>query len=907
MTNWGLRKQVATIALLPVVVVSIALTIYFTLSQLNYISDSQTRYGQTISNQLSTVSEYAVFSGNIDSLRPILKKIISDRDIIEIRIKDKNNETVVYYTDNKTPEENEPIWNKLVSEELNTIRNPIQTQSLDFGFPDEDSLDIDKTAEIIGYVETTLSSKNINILKAKTIAKGSTITLIILIVSAIFAFRLSKKISTPVKELTSAVRKISSGDYQSRVAQETPGELGTLEECVNIMAGELQNSRDNLESILEEATRELHETMEELEVRNVELDIARSNAIQSNKAKTKFLANMSHELRTPLGGILGFSELLESTNLEPEQRNYSEIITKSAHNLIHIIDDVLDLSKIESDKLEIKFSKFNIIDIAEEVIDLLVTLAYEKNIELYYYIEEKTPRIIYSDSVRIKQILFNLVGNAIKFTEKGSVTLRIDSTISNNNSTEFIFSVIDTGIGMNTIQQKRLFNAFTQADESIERKFGGTGLGLVISKKLANLLNGDIVFESQYDSGSTFTLSVTTDNIEQNKTTDNPLTNKNICFVDPLQSFTDGILSMIGFPACNISYHTSPPIKSSNYDLIIINIDRANMSGEKINKLIPIDSPSSPIIGIVSTRSYKELIRIKNYGFTDTLFRSSKQSYIQQSLTEIFSKTPTKKSAAQAIYKNDFDWSNLKILVVDDNDINLKLAEIILKKNGARVSTASSGQEGVDLSKKSTFDLIFMDLQMPDMDGYESSALIRSDTKNSDTVIIALTANAMATKDTVHIQKNRINSILIKPINETSIQNTIDQWVTKSSSSLVAISENETKLFSKSRALELSAGNIELANELTGMLLSELPDYLHDIHHALTNDIAKLKQKTHKLHGAARCCGTLALKNAAKNLESEIDRNATPKELEFCVQSLVTEIEKLIQADQSKLIIEPIE
>ena len=244
------------------------------------------------------------------------------------------------------------------------------------------------------------------------------------------------------------------------------------------------------------------------------------------------------------------------------------------------------------------------------------------------------------------------------------------------------------------------------------------------------------------------------------------------------------------------------------------------------------------------------------------------------------------------------------MLVVDDNDINLKLAEIILTKNGAKVTTAKNGQYGVEQSNIQHFDLIFMDLQMPDMDGYESSKLIRENKKNDDTIIIALTANAMATKESNNFRQCGINDVLIKPFNEAGMQNTIDQWILKNNTShFKEENNNDTSFFSKTAALELSAGNIQLANELTTMLITELPEHLHIINDALSkNDIEQLRLQTHKLHGATRCCGALALRNAADRLESDID-NGTLKTLTSRTHQLTNEIERLINTNQSDLML----
>lgn len=901
MNNWDIRKQLIALALLPLLIVASVLTGYFTLSQLNFISESAIRHGTLVTRQLAPVSEYAVFSGNVNSLTPILQNILLDEDIIEIKLTDSDNNLLTSINDYNSSQERKSIWHKLASEELTTFREPIKTQTLNVDLL-EDSTGNEE--EIIGYIELTVSSININAKKLQSSIEGGALTLIILLASIILALKLSREIFTPVNILTSTVKKISSGDYKIRIEQKTPGDLGVLESCVNVMAQELQNSREDLEARIQESTQELHETMEELEARNVELDIARTNAMRANKAKTEFLAHMSHELRTPLGGILGFSELLESTNLEPQQRDYSEIIKKSANNLLHIIDDILDLSKIESGKLEINFSEFNVFDVIEDVIDLLAPIAYEKNIELFYRVDETVPCLINSDITRVRQILINLIGNAIKFTEKGYVSLHVSSNQRSESLTTLKFSVFDSGIGMSQLQQERLFNAFTQADKFIERKFGGTGLGLVISMKLAKLLHGNISFVSELNKGSTFQLDITTETSSYKCPIDPALAGKKICLIDPEKTCAEGIQTMFNSWGGITSYHAEIPEQLSGYDLIVASICRTHMHEDKIKSFIPDNCPDTPLLAIASTRSHKDLADIKRYGFNDAVFRSSKYDSIRLSALKLINADMKPSALTESLPEKSFDWSGLNILVVDDNDINLKLAEIILEKNGARATTATSGQNSIDLACNTDFDLIFMDLQMPDLDGYETSKLIRSKINNDTTVIIALTANAMITNQSQQIEQYGIDDILIKPVTENSIQNMIDKWLLKKPQPQhMKQTTHNIAFFSKSEALELAAGNTQLANELTSMLINELPEHLKLINEAVSlNDRTRLKQQVHKLHGATRCCGALALRDATAQLEQDIDKD-TQEKLSTLTHPLISEIARLLNADHSELII----
>lgn len=918
MRQWGIRRRLIILALLPVLLVAVILTGYFTYTQLQYIQETLEWHGRSVANQIAPMAKDAVFSGNTQSLMPILRKTLSDQDIISIRITNTKQETLVSLHDLNQDPENAPFWNQFLSDNLLSFHAPITTQEAHFKeFTEEEiptTWESDAEGEVIGYVELVLTSKNSNEKKLQSLSRGALLTLAILLVNTLLALRISKQIAQPVQILTRAVKDISSGHYETRIQEDAPTELGTLEACVNIMAEQLQIARDDMKSRIDEYTHELQQTLEELEIRNAELDIARSTAMQANKAKSEFLANMSHEIRTPLSGILGFSELLGNTKLKQQQHDYAETIRKSATNLLTIIDDVLDLSKIESGKLNISKEKFDILNVIEEVIDLLTPVAYEKNIELFYHLNTNTPRLINADVVRIRQVLTNLIGNAVKFTEEGYVYLQVELDDTNHEKSGIKFTVSDTGIGMDQTHKNTLFDAFTQADTSITRRFGGTGLGLVISRKLTRLMDGNIGFDSTYGEGSTFWFTIPVElSGKVPKESPRHLRKKKIVLVDDHQLCRKSIKSMLESWGCEVTDYTrekyaivEAATNQPEYDAQVISICQADMRN-KLSFFLPQNVDKKiPTLAITSTRSYEDLKDIRDVGFTDAVFRSAKRSTIQQALSKLFGII----SIGEPVDTDDieptnkYDWSKLNILVVDDNDINLKLAEIILNKNGAQVTTACSGKQSIECIKEQLFDLIFMDLQMPDLDGYEASMRIRSLKHGKKPVIIALTANAIS-KDKSRILECKIDDLLVKPISEKLIQDVVDRWLLNNAclnkENTMEKTSDTLEIFSREEARDLAAGNGELANELTSMLISELPMYRSEIKNAFaTNNKVNLKDQTHKLHGASRCCGTPALRYAADRLENVIDDNLTDR-FKDSVNLMIHEIDRLMDSDPGHL------
>jgi two-component system sensor histidine kinase BarA len=899
MKKWDIRHQVLVLTLLPALLIALVLTVYFTLSQINYISSTLDRHGHTIASQISPAAEYAVFSGNIDSLKNILNHtLMSDKDVIKVTITNDNNETLLSLAVEPQPKDYpDYLYTMLSDKEVLYFRQPIITEQLDID--DFEKLGLiqsrnNTAARTIGYVDLSLTTQYSSEQKIKSLIQGGLIALAILLISALLAIRLSHQISQPIQLLTAAVKKIAAGKYDAHINQDAPGELAVLESCINSMADELRIAQTGMESRINEFTQELQQTLEELEIRNAELDITRFNAMQASKAKSEFLANMSHEIRTPLSGIMGFTELLINTDLNNHQLDYARTIHKSATNLLTIIDDILDLSKIESGKLEITQTTCNIIDIVEDVVDLLTPIAYEKNIELFYYLDEKVPHIIRSDPIRLRQVLLNLVGNAVKFTLDGYVFLKIEPDSSASSDT-IRFTVSDTGIGLDQKSKQKLFTAFTQADTSITRDFGGTGLGLVISRKLILLMKGDIGFDSTEGEGSSFWFKVPANALEQSyENIPDELVDKEIALVDDHILCRKAIRTMLEQWSCRVTEYSTDRYCSEScfsdedkFDIVVFGISRKHMQDiDRHKDCLEKTVSHLPVMTVVSTRSYTELGQIDSKSFGNLVFRTARRAQIQKSLVDTLNNRYTKKTQSNNAKQDTLVpllHPSLKVLVVDDNEINLRLAEIILKKNNYDVATVCSGDGSVEIAKNNNYDLIFMDIHMPGIDGYEAAKRIRENSnKDHRPIIIALTANAMP-QEIEKVESSGMDDILIKPISEQLICDVISEWFSDPPEKSrykkypdAAI--DSTEIFSLEQAKSLANGNTGLAIELFNMLIKELPAHREEIRQAINNsDIDRLKEVTHKLNGASRCCGTAALSKAAQLLETSIDNHELDK------------------------------
>lgn len=908
----NIGNKIIIIAIIPSLLLAISLSSYYIVSQFSYISDSLNKHGEFISKQIAPIAEYAVYSGNTEFIEPLISSVVKNKAVMRVQILGKNGNSILDINEagNNRLASNSIFDFLLKKNKLIVFEEPIYSAQFlldDLGNSANNSL-IQNNTDKIGDVVITLTTQYANEEKINHMQNGAIITLVILLLTAIVIIYASRIITRPIKSLTSTVRDIASGNLDARIKKDSNDEIGTLQSCIGHMTVKLKHFQSDMENQLNEYTYELQQTLEELEIRNAELDITRSKAIYANNAKSEFLANMSHEIRTPLSGIIGFTELLQGTQLSNQQKDYSNTIQKSSRLLLEIINDILDLSKIESGKVEITSSEFKLIDIIEDVINLLSQTALEKDIELFYRIEKDVPNIVHSDPFRLHQILTNLVSNAIKFTNDGYVYLQVTTWEIQSSETSIKFTVSDTGIGMNSVDKTKLFKAFTQADTSITRRFGGTGLGLVISRKITTLMHGEIGFDSTEGEGSTFWFSIPVIPAAV-EVKPSELSDIKIAFVCNHFIAKQAFKTLFDSWHCEVSDYSFDnktniaKIEQEN-DICVVLLSIKDIRNRNTNAMISKYKFSKPSFLIASTRSHKVLRDLQQNIFNNAASTAEKTEIIKQKLVNTLNRNTTSKITD--IFNKDIsdspDWSNINVMVVDDNEINLRLVEIILHKHKTRVTTARSGAQAIDYAGMNTFDIIFMDLHMPGLDGFETAKKIREVTPGKQPVIIALTANAMLQEEERVVQSG-MNGIIIKPVSDAILKNIIHQWVLKDpiNSSQIKpattdkpenFSDND-KIFSLELAKEFTANNEVLAYELFAMLRTELDSYDKGIIAAVkNNDLVELRAQVHKLHGASRCCGTTELKEVSHRIENYIIQKIN-FDIEKETSTLLTAIQKV--------------
>ncbi|MCU7839600.1 MAG: response regulator [Candidatus Thiodiazotropha sp. (ex Troendleina suluensis)] len=749
----------------------------------------------------------------------------------------------------------------------------------------------------------------------------------------------SRAISKPVNQIKDGVATFSNGNLDYRLPDITQQEFKPLVSGINDMAENLQQRSAEVEAniqLIDRSNKELAQLNLDLEKkveeRTHDLVIAAQNSERASKAKSEFLATMSHEIRTPMNSIIGMTHLaLLANNMEPKQRRYMEKVRQSSQSLLNIINDILDFSRIEAGGLELEQTPFSIESIFDNLSNLIGQKATEKQLEFIFDIDRRIPPLLLGDPVKLQQILVNLGGNAVKFTAQGEIVVKAEILEQHHDQVQLGFSITDTGIGIETEQLGRLFQAFTQADGSITRRYGGSGLGLAISQRLVNAMGGELQAESSPGKGSRFYFTVTlAKDASANalpQTQPNALLDLPVLVVDDNNSarqIQQEMMESIGFHTKTCASGGAALIEllkaqaqNKPFGMVILDWKMPGMDGLEVLEAIhkePTLTHRPKVIMLTAYGASDLLSQCQAIKPDQVLAKPLSPSTLLDGINHLHDhKRKLDEIGKVSLPDNQQELLKLrgaKVLLVEDNPLNREVAWELLTNIGIKVQVAKNGAEALKTLETNTVDAVLMDVQMPVMDGYTATQLIRSqeEMENERLPIIAMTANAMSSDRKMSLEVG-MNDHIAKPIKVDELYNALIKYIPAVRKEPVE-SPDDTEpdrayqVIDRVAGLVVCNGNEALYERIQKRFLSSEATFPERFQNALgEDDITTATRHAHSLKSSAGSIGALHLQQAALELESACREQTDKAQLLIMLQaverSLIPVINKLRNSEDS--------
>ncbi|ERK13317.1 BarA sensory histidine kinase [Serratia fonticola AU-P3(3)] len=899
MTKYSLRARMMILILAPTLLIGLLLSTFFVVHRYNELQEQLVDAGASIIEPLAVASEYGMTFRSRESVRQLVSLLHRRHsDIVRaITVFDSQNNLFVTsnyhhnYTQLQLPKGVPMPTDMMLTRRGDSLilRTPILSESQ---FPDEDTSGEAHPDSNLGYVAIELDLQSVRLQQYKEVFVSTLLLLLCMCIAILFAYRLMRDVTGPIRNMVNTVDRIRRGQLDSRVEGFMLGELQMLKNGINSMAMSLTAYHEEMQQNIDQATSDLRETLEQMEIQNVELDLAKKRAQEAARIKSEFLANMSHELRTPLNGVIGFTRQTLKTDLSATQTDYLQTIERSANNLLTIINDVLDFSKLEAGKLILEHIPFSLRETLDEVLVLLAPSAHDKGLELTLDVQNDVPEQVIGDSLRLQQVITNLLGNAVKFTETGNIDIRVELRNQLERQVELEVQIHDTGIGISERQQSQLFQAFRQADASISRRHGGTGLGLVITQKLVKEMGGDINFHSQLNRGSTFWFHITLD-LNEGMLSLPPslpdLRGKTLAYIEANPTAAQATLNMLSVTHLVVTHSpTLGQLPKNHYDFLLagVPIPYRDANGQHRDKLLESLKLADRVILAVPSQSQIDAEKMKKLGAIGCLTKpiSSNRLYPLLRL-----EAPLRQNAPKVHRRLP-----LTVMAVDDNPANLKLIGALLAEQVEKTLLCESGEEAIVLARDNVLDMILMDIQMPNIDGIRASELIRQMPHHNSTPIVAVTAHAVS-GEREHLLEAGMDDYLAKPIDEAMLTRVLSRYHTIELEPEAAQPRSPAEpplSLDWPLALRQAANKEDLARDLLQMLIEFLPQVSDRVKAVLEGEEDDtILDLIHKLHGSCSYSGVPRLKQLCFYLEQQLHQGVSNGDLEPEWLELLDEIE----------------
>ena len=775
MSSGGIRKKLLLLTIVPAMALLVLIFGYFSYQDVGLLRNAMIERGITVARYLAASAEFGVVTGNLGELRKIAGKILQG-EIRALRIYDMDDRlllsdgevTALHLLQRKSSTEAHLCAE---NENLLVFCTPISVAPLqvsDF----QGGSDVLPEEMPVGRLEVTLATDTLMQKRDESIWRSAWMAFSVLLIALFFARRIELQITRPVLALTETVERVRRGDLKSRLNEDASGELKRLQQGVNSMIKALAEYHDDMETRVASATSQLREALDTLEQKNRDLDVQRQRAETASMAKSQFLATMSHEIRTPLSGMIGMLSLLNRESLDESQHDYVHHLLEAASALRLLIDEILDFSRIEAGKLSIVSQPFTPAGIIDEVVVMLAPSAHQKELELLLDIPPSLPGKVMGDPLRFRQVLINLMGNAIKFTSEGYVLLRVRcQSVSGGKATELMFEIIDTGIGIAQEKLELVFDSFTQVDGSTTRRFGGSGLGTTISRDLVRLMGGEIGVESELGKGSRFWFSLTWPVLELPQEKRQALVGKRVLLFDrqPLsRESMQALLGTLGAEVVPVADEASLQlaIDKQQYDEIMLCENSSEFTQRELAQRLRQtdwggDAPRLCHVTFINGQSSAELF----------------PCHISKPLTASRLVVPLMRLDGEGADRPEVTTRPLTVLLAEDNAINAKVIIHLLNAAGHHVVHVENGRAALVAMQHEEPDTVLMDVRMPEMDGLTVTRLWRDEEKASGRhlPIIALTAND-SREDRQACLAAGMDDFLVKPVSSEQLNAILQRY-----------------------------------------------------------------------------------------------------------------------------------